>query len=80
MFFSFYNWETQTSTSNPSPNYLVMAQNATGLIFKNKRDRKQLIVDPKVMYYRLSFKKMKHFLAYFYIIKDLGNKSLIFQS
>ncbi|XP_011415615.1 cilia- and flagella-associated protein 299-like [Crassostrea angulata] len=44
---SFYNWETQTSTSNPSPNYLVMAQNATGLIFKNKRDRKQLIVDPK---------------------------------
>ncbi|CAG2218643.1 cilia- and flagella-associated protein 299-like [Mytilus galloprovincialis] len=44
---SFYNWETQTSTSNPTPNYLVMADNAKGLIFKNKRDRKKVDVDPK---------------------------------
>ena len=46
--FSFYNWETQTSTSNPTPNYQVIAENATGLLFKNKRDRKILNVDPKV--------------------------------
>lgn len=45
---SFYNWETQTSTSNPTPNYQVIAENASGLLFKNKRDRKILNVDPKV--------------------------------
>lgn len=44
---SFYNWETQTSTSNPTPNYQVIADNASGLLFKNKRDRKILNVDPK---------------------------------
>lgn len=44
---SFYNWETQSSTSNPTPNYQVIAENASGLLFKNKRDRKILNVDPK---------------------------------
>ncbi|XP_015219600.1 cilia- and flagella-associated protein 299 [Lepisosteus oculatus] len=44
---SFYNWETHVSTSNPSPNYHVMAENSNGLLFKNKRDRKILNVDPK---------------------------------
>ncbi len=46
--FSFYNWETQTATSNPTPNYQVIAENPSGLLFKNKRDRKILNVDPKV--------------------------------
>ncbi|KAK6492526.1 hypothetical protein HHUSO_G1891 [Huso huso] len=45
---SFYNWETQVSTSNPSPNYQVIAENSSGLLFKNKRDRKILNVDPNV--------------------------------
>ncbi|KAK6191836.1 cilia- and flagella-associated protein 299 [Patella vulgata] len=44
---SFYNWETQTSTSNPTSNYQVIAENASGLLFKNKRDRKIINVDPK---------------------------------
>eukprot|EP01138_Halocafeteria_seosinensis_P010937 gb/GECG01011171.1/.p1 GENE.gb/GECG01011171.1/~~gb/GECG01011171.1/.p1 ORF type:complete len:258 (+),score=33.20 gb/GECG01011171.1/:1-774(+) len=44
---SYYNWETQTSTSNSSPNFQVIADNETGLLFKNKRDRKVLNVDPK---------------------------------
>ncbi|XP_063050673.1 cilia- and flagella-associated protein 299 [Engraulis encrasicolus] len=44
---SFYNWETQVSTSNDSANYEVIAENSTGLLFKNKRDRKILNVDPK---------------------------------
>ncbi|CAG5121589.1 unnamed protein product [Candidula unifasciata] len=44
---SFYNWETTTSTSNPTPNYQVIAENASGLLFKNKRDRKIINVDPK---------------------------------
>jgi len=46
---SFYNWETQTATSNPTPNYQVIAENPSGLLFKNKRDRKILNVDPKAL-------------------------------
>eukprot|EP00218_Dolichomastix_sp_CCMP3274_P016087 CAMPEP_0170133066 /NCGR_PEP_ID=MMETSP0033_2-20121228/1045_1 /TAXON_ID=195969 /ORGANISM="Dolichomastix tenuilepis, Strain CCMP3274" /LENGTH=243 /DNA_ID=CAMNT_0010368521 /DNA_START=26 /DNA_END=757 /DNA_ORIENTATION=- len=44
---SFYNWETQTSTSNPTPNFQVIADNEAGLLFKNKRDRKIINVDPR---------------------------------
>mmetsp|Transcript_4681 Transcript_4681/g.7260 ORF Transcript_4681/g.7260 Transcript_4681/m.7260 type:complete len:233 (+) Transcript_4681:162-860(+) len=44
---SFYNWETQTSTSNASPNFQVIADSEAGLLFKNKRDRKVINVDPK---------------------------------
>ncbi|KAM4809879.1 cilia- and flagella-associated protein 299 [Rhinophrynus dorsalis] len=44
---SFYNWESHVSTSNASPNYQVIAENSSGLLFKNKRDRKILNVDPK---------------------------------
>ncbi|KAJ3193024.1 GTPase-activating protein [Irineochytrium annulatum] len=44
---SFYNWETQTSTSNATPNFQVIAEYENGLLFKNKRDRKIINVDPK---------------------------------
>ena len=44
---SFYNWETQTSMSNPTPNFQVFADNEAGLLFKNKRDRKIINVDPQ---------------------------------
>ncbi|KAG6576581.1 Pyruvate kinase [Phytophthora cinnamomi] len=44
---SYYNWETQTSTSNSTPNFQVIADSETGLLFKNKRDRKVVNVDPK---------------------------------
>ena len=54
-FYSFYNWETQTSTSNPTPNYQVIAENASGLLFKNKRDRKIINVDPKVEKFAIYF-------------------------
>jgi len=43
---SFYNWETQASTSNPTPNFQVKADSEAGLLFKNKRDRKVINVDP----------------------------------
>ena len=43
---SYYNWETQTSTHNSTPNFQVVAD-ADGLLFKNKRDRKVVNVDPK---------------------------------
>lgn len=44
---SFYNWETQTSTSNHTSNFQVVADNETGLLFKSKQDRKITNVDPK---------------------------------
>lgn len=43
---SYYNWETQTSTSNSTPNFQVIADSESGLLFKNKRDRKVINVDP----------------------------------
>jgi len=43
---SYYNWETQTSTSNPTPNFQVKSDSESGLLFKNKRDRKVINVDP----------------------------------
>jgi len=43
---SFYNWESNVAISNPTSNYQVIAENASGLLFKNKRDRKIVNVDP----------------------------------
>lgn len=43
---SFYNWETQTVCSNATNNFQVMADNENGLLFKHKRDRKVMNVDP----------------------------------
>mmetsp|Transcript_101923 Transcript_101923/g.283612 ORF Transcript_101923/g.283612 Transcript_101923/m.283612 type:complete len:234 (-) Transcript_101923:125-826(-) len=45
---SYYNWDTQNSTSNESPNFQINPDPEQGLLFKNKRDRKVLNVDPKV--------------------------------
>lgn len=44
---SYYNWETQTSTANSTSNFQVIAH-PDGLLFKNKRDRKVINVDPKL--------------------------------
>ncbi|ESN90720.1 hypothetical protein HELRODRAFT_156203 [Helobdella robusta] len=44
---SFFNWETQMSTSNSSSNYQIITNNPTGLLFKNRRDRKIMNVDPR---------------------------------
>ncbi|XP_037686005.1 cilia- and flagella-associated protein 299 isoform X1 [Choloepus didactylus] len=45
---SFYNWDSQIAVWNSSPNYQVIPDNPEGLLFKYKRDRKILNVDPKV--------------------------------
>lgn len=47
-FCSYYNWKTQVSTSSSSPNFEVIYDNPNGLLFKNKRDKKILNVDPLV--------------------------------
>lgn len=44
---SFYNWDTQYCSSNDSPNFRVDADSKNGLMFRNKRDRKVINVDPK---------------------------------
>lgn len=45
---SYFNWDTATSTSNPSPNFAVIADGGeAGLLFKAKRDRKVINVDPR---------------------------------
>ncbi|XP_044768625.1 cilia- and flagella-associated protein 299 isoform X1 [Neomonachus schauinslandi] len=45
---SFYNWDSHIAVWNSTPNYQVIADNPEGLLFKYKRDRKILNVDPKV--------------------------------
>ncbi|XP_007447624.1 PREDICTED: uncharacterized protein C4orf22 homolog isoform X2 [Lipotes vexillifer] len=44
---SFYNWDSHVAVWNSTPNYQVIADNPEGLLFKYKRDRKILNVDPK---------------------------------
>nr|XP_036863217.1 cilia- and flagella-associated protein 299 [Manis javanica] len=44
---SFYNWDSHIAVWKSTPNYQVIADNPEGLLFKYKRDRKILRVDPK---------------------------------
>eukprot|EP01065_Artemidia_motanka_P051527 TRINITY_DN9115_c0_g4_i1.p1 TRINITY_DN9115_c0_g4~~TRINITY_DN9115_c0_g4_i1.p1 ORF type:complete len:247 (+),score=70.09 TRINITY_DN9115_c0_g4_i1:27-743(+) len=44
---SYYNWKTQTLSYNNSSTFQVIADNEMGLLFKHKRDRKTINVDPK---------------------------------
>jgi hypothetical protein len=44
---SYFNWDTNLSTSNSTPHYQVIADSAQGLLFKNKRDRKIVNVNPE---------------------------------
>jgi hypothetical protein len=64
-FYSFYNWDSHIAVCNSSSNYQVISDNPEGLLFKYKRDRKILNVDPKVIliYTYVSFQN----LLYFYI-------------
>lgn len=44
---SYYNWNTGVCVSNDSPNFKVDASSGIkGLLFRNKRDRKVINVDP----------------------------------
>ncbi|ORZ32122.1 hypothetical protein BCR44DRAFT_1539038 [Catenaria anguillulae PL171] len=45
--FDAYFAMSKLCTSNNTPNWQVIADNETGLLFKNKRDRKVVNVDPK---------------------------------
>ncbi|CAM6083982.1 unnamed protein product [Calypogeia fissa] len=45
---SYYNWDTKITFQNHSQNWQVIADNETGILFKNKKDRKILNVDPAV--------------------------------
>ncbi|GKT34404.1 Cilia- and flagella-associated protein 299 [Aduncisulcus paluster] len=43
---SFYNWESQYCSCSSSPNFEIIADNEEGLLFKCKRDRKIINVNP----------------------------------
>lgn len=44
---SYFNWHTKVSTHNSTPNFQVIPDSDNGgLLFKNKRDRKVIDVDP----------------------------------
>ena len=43
---SYYNWEGQSCSINDSPNFRVDANSDAGLLFRNKRDRKVIYVNP----------------------------------
>lgn len=46
---SYYNWKTGICASNDSPNFKVDAGSGeSGLLFRNKRDRKVINVNPNV--------------------------------
>ncbi|GIQ85722.1 protein of unknown function DUF4464 [Kipferlia bialata] len=45
---SFYNWETQYVSSMASANFEVIADHEEGFLFKCKRDRKVINVNPRV--------------------------------
>jgi hypothetical protein len=45
----YFHWAPHHSTSNSSPNFQVIAHNELGLVFKNKRDRKVINVDPETI-------------------------------
>ncbi|XP_021116636.1 uncharacterized protein C4orf22 homolog isoform X2 [Heterocephalus glaber] len=56
---SFYNWDSRVAVCNSSPNYQVIDDNPDGLLFKYKKDRKILNVDPKGLH-----KKERKYRAY----------------
>ena len=43
---SYYSWEGQAIHYNDSPNFKVDANSEAGLLFRNRRDRKVINVDP----------------------------------
>lgn len=44
---SFLNWDTHHTESSESPNFHIIPDYEQGLLFKNKRDRKIICVDPR---------------------------------
>jgi hypothetical protein len=45
---SFFNWDAQHPFLNDSPNFRVDAHDDKGLLFRNRRDRKVINVNPTV--------------------------------
>ena len=43
---SYFNWDGQVALHSDSPNFRVDANSDVGLLFRNRRDRKVINVDP----------------------------------
>lgn len=46
---SFYNWVSLTASANHSPNFTVLTDSEEGILFKSKRDRNVISVNPEVI-------------------------------
>lgn len=76
---SFYNWKTQVSTSNSSPNFEVIYDDPNGLLFRSKRDKKILNVDPSVGFvdavFLTSVRQMGQFIRSVHLFNNSKNVS-----
>lgn len=45
---AYFNWKTQQARCNNTVNWFVLSESVRGLIFKSRRDRKVVNVDPRV--------------------------------
>ena len=45
---SYYHWEAQKTRHNDSPNFKTDASSENGLLFRNRRDRKVIYVNPEL--------------------------------
>lgn len=76
---SFYNWKTQVSTSNSSPNFEVIYDDPNGLLFRSKRDKKILNVDPSVGFVDVVFltsgRQMGLFIRSVHLLNNSKNVS-----
>lgn len=78
IFYSFYNWDSHIAVWKSTPNYQVIADNPEGLLFKYKRDRKILRVDPKVnlLLHLYIFPNFIVFLSLFYYLLNIWHVSI----
>ena len=44
---AYFNWKTQHARCNNTPNWQVLSESVNGLVFKSRRDRKVVSVDPR---------------------------------
>lgn len=47
---SYFNWKTQNPTVSDSRNFRVVANSKAGLLFRNKLDRKDIDVNPSLVF------------------------------
>ena len=47
---SYFNYATKKASSSPSPQFQIIADSTQGILFKSRRDRRLVKVDPRAVY------------------------------